>query len=374
MSKLKICLLVPLLTAGQLLAAPDSGATARKTAIIVENRAGKQHNDKIPVLEDLITSRIAGEGFSVLSRDVVTRALKEYPIPGETKASADDAPGKQLDSLLENSTTILRLAQNIGADFILIPSILSCGSEKRTYNGNGVSTVNNIYTMRIAYKLIEGGEGGAVKGGTVVSTKTLRQSDGLQIENTDLFNELLDDAAGQLAEAIIQASKAVPTTVAKAAMVNFSVVCTMTDIRDQPITVPNVQVKADNRVAKTDGGIAVQPLDVTVELDGVAIGSAPGSFQARPGLHKIRLSREGFKDWERTINIFAGQKLNVALQMSDEGYARWKDNLSFLQGLENDRKLTDAEVKRIEGIAKFFSESHYRVDTKENVKIYKSLY
>jgi hypothetical protein len=374
MSKLKICLLVPLLAAGQLLAAPDSGATARKTAIIVENRAGKQHNDKIPVLEDLITSRIAGEGFSVLSRDVVTRALKEYPIPGETKASAEDAPGKQLDSLLENSTTVLRLAQNIGADFILIPSILSCGSEKRTYNGNGVSTVNNIYTMRIAYKLIEGGEGGAVKGGTVVSTKTLRQSDGLQIENTDLFNELLDDAAGQLAEAIIQAGKAVPTTVAKATMVNFSVACTMTDIRDQPITVPNVQVKADNRVAKTDGGIAVQPLDVTVELDGVAIGSAPGSFQARPGLHKIRLSREGFKDWERTINIFAGQKLNVALQMSDEGYARWKDNLSFLQGLENDRKLTDAEVKRIEGIAKFFSESHYRVDTKENVKIYKSLY
>ena len=27
----------------------------------------------------------------------------------------------------------------------------------------------------------------------------------------------------------------------------------------------------------------------------------------------------------------------------------------------------------MEGIAKFFSESHYRVDTKENVKIYKSL-
>jgi hypothetical protein len=48
--------------------------------------------------------------------------------------------------------------------------------------------------------------------------------------------------------------------------------------------------------------------------------------------------------------------------------------MAFLQLLQDDRKLTDAEVKKIEGIAKMFSESHYRVDTKENVKIYKSLY
>jgi hypothetical protein len=125
--------------------------------------------------------------------------------------------------------------------------------------------------------------------------------------------------------------------------------------------VPNVQLRSDRRVTRADGNLEVQPLDVTVELDGVAIGSAPGSFQARPGLHKLRLSREGFKAWERTINIDSGGKLRVAMQMSDAGYSRWKDNLSFLQGLEVDRKLTDAEVKRFEGIAKFFSESHYRV-------------
>ena len=110
-------------------------------------------------------------------------------------------------------------------------------------------------------------------------------------------------------------------------------------------------------------------IDVTVELDGVALGSAPGDFKARPGLHKISLSREGFDTWERTINIYEGQTLRVALQMSAAGYARWTDATSFLAGLDKDRKLTDAEVKRIEGLAKFYSESHYRVDTKENLHI-----
>jgi len=39
---------------------------------------GAQLNDKVSVLEDLLSSRIAGNGYSVLSRDVVTRALKDY--------------------------------------------------------------------------------------------------------------------------------------------------------------------------------------------------------------------------------------------------------------------------------------------------------
>ena len=54
------------------------------------------------------------------------------------------------------------------------------------------------------------------------------------------------------------------------------------------------------------------------------------------------------------------------MQMSDQGFARWQENLAFLQLLDNNRKLTDAEVKRIEGVAKFFSESHYRLDATNN--------
>jgi len=372
MPKINVCLIVSLLAGGQMMAQETGAAPPRKAAIIVENRAGKELNDKVPVLEDLLASRIAGQGFSVLSRDVVTRALKEYPAAGE-KASPADAPGRQLDSLLENNTTALRLAQNLGADFILVPAITTFGHEKKTYTGNGIQTVNWVYTLRVSYRLAEAGEGGAIKGATVVASKTIRESAGLQVESSDMVNELLDDAATQLAEVVVKSSAALPR-VTQAAMVNFSIACTMTDIKEQPITVPNVQVTSDNRIMKTNGAIEVQPLDVTVELDGVAIGSAPGSFQARPGLHKLRLSREGFKDWERTVNVMEGQKLHVALQMSDAGFARWEENMAFLQALENGRKLTDAQVKLIEGIAKYWSESHYRVDTKENIKIYKSLY
>ncbi len=342
----------------------------RKIAIIVQNRGSAGLNDKVAVLEDLVASRVAGKGFSVISRDDVTRSLKNY-------ADGKNPNGEltALDRSLEDNSSALRLAQNLGADYILVPSIISLGTEKKNYNGNGISTLNITHRLRVSYKIVEAGQGGAVRGGAFTSEKTIRQTGDLQTESSDIVNDLLDDAAEQLAAAIVESGKSLPTEVAKAAMVNFNVACTMTDPRQQPILISAIGITADNKVVVTNQPIAVQALDVTVELDGVALGSAPGTLQGRPGLHKIRLSREGFNTWERTINIYDGQKLRVALQMSEAGYARWADTTAFLATLDNNRKLTDAEVKRIEGIAEFFKNSHYRVDTKENVHVtYKSLF
>src|ERR1700690_680180 len=77
-----------LLAAGSLFAA-DAPATPplRKVAIIVENRAGAQLNDKVLVLEDLLSSRIAGKGYSVISREVTLNALKTYPSVGIAASS-----------------------------------------------------------------------------------------------------------------------------------------------------------------------------------------------------------------------------------------------------------------------------------------------
>ncbi|MEI8290463.1 MAG: PEGA domain-containing protein [Verrucomicrobiota bacterium] len=342
----------------------------RKIAIIVQNRGSAGLNDKVAVLEDLVVSRVAGRGFSVISRDDVTRSLKNY--------SAGKDPNGELSALdrsLEDGSSALRLAQNLGADYVLVPSIVSLGTEKKNYNGSGISTLNITHRLRVSYKIIEGGVGGAVRGGAFASEKNIRQTGDLQTESSDIVNDLLDDAAEQLAAAIVESGKSLPAEVAKAALVNFNVACTMTDPRQQPILISALGITADNRVVVTNPPVALQALDVTVELDGVALGSAPGVLQGRPGLHKIRLSREGFDPWERTINIYEGQTLRVALQMSAAGYARWADTTAFLAGLDATRKLTDAEVKRIEGIAEFFKNSHYRVDTKENVHVtYKSLF
>ena len=440
-------------------ATPAPAEAQKKILIIVENRADAALNDKISVLEDLVSSRVAGKGFSVISRDVTINAIKSYDTAGiavttqsalnangqsasvhnsagaavvqadsaqtaaisaaaksgdqnnsggldlarkdsaqaaVSQAQADIASGHgsaslnlgradsaqvaatpetaKLDRALSDNTSALRLAQNLGVDYILVPAITSYGTEKKSYTGNGIQTLNTLHRLRVSYKIVEAGAGGAVRGGTFVSESTTRDTGSVQTDSTDTLNSLLDDAADQLAAAITASGQSLPVEVAKAGMVNFRVACTMTDPRQQPIVVSAASVSADNKLMVTNQPAIVQPMDVTVELDGVALGSAPGDFKAQPGLHKLRLSREGFDDWERTINVYDGQTLRVALQMSDAGYARWAAATAFLSKLDNTRKLTDAEAAQMDGLAKFLSESHYRVDTKENVHLNKSLY
>jgi len=292
----------------------------------------------------------------------------------DTVQVAETSGTTKLDQLLNDNTSALRLSQTLGVDFILIPAITSYGTERKTYNANGIATVNLLHKLRVSCKIVEANEGGAVRSSMVLAEKNLRDSGDLKTDSSDVINGLLDDAADQLADTLVASAKTLPMEVAKAAMVSFKVVCTMTDPRQQPILVSAIGISADNKVIVTNQPVAVQAMDVTVEVDGVAIGSAPGDFKARPGLHKLSLSREGFDTWSRTVNLYEGQTLRVALQMSPAGYARWAATTDFLATLDSNRKLTDAEVKRIEGLAEFFKNSHYRVDTKENAKVYKSLY
>jgi len=66
----------------------------RKVAIIVENRADPSLNDKVATLEDLVTSRVAGKGFAIISRDVTLNALKTYSTAGITADVKSTATAK----------------------------------------------------------------------------------------------------------------------------------------------------------------------------------------------------------------------------------------------------------------------------------------
>jgi hypothetical protein len=147
-----------------------------KAGILVDNKAVIDLSDKVSVLEDKLNSDLAGKGFS-------TTALHNT------------------DNLDVASQQFIALAQNSGVNFIIHASIGSFDSEKKTYTGNGVSTDNYIYTLRVTYQLIEAGEGRAITGHTVVATKQIRQSGSLQTDSPAVISDLLDDAAGQIVAA-----------------------------------------------------------------------------------------------------------------------------------------------------------------------------
>jgi hypothetical protein len=337
--------------------AQPSAPSTYKAAIFVSNRAGPEHDAKLGSLEDYIVSGVTDKGVSVISRETALNAVGK--LDPNAKANA-------LDDQLAQSSSAVRLAQTLGADYLLQVTLSSVGQTKNKVSAYGVNTTNDERTVRVSYKILDGTTGASLTADTVKASRVVQGTANASEENSDVINELLDEAAQKVAVSlkrrIDQGRIAAPAT--DAGLVNVTI---RTEVAD--LVIPDVRIGVEHTVTISESKFKVSPMAATVEVDGLAIGSAPGTFEVKPGLHKLRVTREGFAPWERTVNFVKNMTLNVAMQMTDAGFARWKESSAFLNDLKNGAKLTDAEVKRLEGEAKMLEQSGFRVDTKEGITI-----
>ena len=327
-----------------------------KAAIFISNRAGAALDEKIMALEDFITARITDLGFQVISRETVADALRAFD---PATASGNARPEGSLEAKLTEQSSALRLSQNLGADYLIVASIASFGTNKRAVDAYGVKGVFADSNLRVTYKILDGTTGGSLTADTIKVTSSSRQTENASEDKEDALNELLDQASEQLAGSLktrVAQRRITPAT--KAA--SFVTMTIKTEAADMMI--PDVRIGAENTVTLSESKFKVSPLSVVVEVDGVAVGTAPGEISLKPGFSKLRLTREGFKPWERTINAVNGQTLTVALEMSAEGYARWQESTAFINTLKNNAKLTDAEAQKLRGQAKMFEQSGYKMD------------
>lgn len=333
-----------------------------KAAIFISNRAGEAFDSKMMALEDLVTARVTDKGMQVLSREVIADAMRAF----DPAVASAPRPADSLDAKLTEQSSVLRLSQGLGADYLLIASVASIGSKERAVNAYGVNTVTKDTTMRVTYKILDGNTGGSITADAIKVTVGTRQTENLAEANDDIYNDLLDQAAVQLADSLSAkiAQRRIAPVSAAGALVNLTI-----NIDAADLFVPDVRIDDDHTIRIGESKLSVSPLQVTVEVDGVAVGTAPGTVQVRPGFSKLRLTREGYRTWERTINAVNGQTLTVAMQMTDATIARWKDATAFMNELKNGAKLTDAQVKVLEGQAQMLRQSGFKVDTKDAPQI-----
>lgn len=187
------------------------------------------------------------------------------------------------------------------------------------------------------------------------------------------IDDLLDDATSKVAVSMETklASTQIPAPVETPENVTIRI-----DVETADLYIPDVRLGPESTVSILDGELKVAPLDVTVEVDGTAVGKAPGSITLKPGFSRLRLTREGYEPWERMINAVDGQTLQVAMQMDEQGLRRWKELTLFAHELKNDAKLTDAQIQLIEGLAQMLEQSGLRIDFggAQSLEKYKSLF
>lgn len=362
-TKLRLFLALAAAGAGALVSAQVIGLPAtddtRTVAIFVANRAGPAGDDQLGALEDYITGSITDLGVRVISGETALNAVA---------AMAPGAAANDLDAQLAQSTSAVRLAQTLGANYLLQVTIAGFDSNQRMIDAYGVKTTNDERTARVTYKILDGVNGASLVADTVRVSKVYQQTDTTTDQRSGVLNSLLDEAAQKVAVSLKRqldrGRLAAPSALAGDVAVTIT-----TELAD--VYIPDVRIDQESTISISQSKFKVAALSATVEIDGIAVGTAPGEITTKPGLHKLRVVREGFKPWERTVNFVQGQKLNVALEMTDAAYSRWQDATAFINNLKDGAKLTDAQVKVLEGEAKMLEQSGFKVNvnTKEGIRI-----
>lgn len=345
--------------------ATPAKAAAAGVFIAVRNLAGDALKGKEQAFEDLVASRVSAEtGVAILSRAEAVKRLSA------AEGKQADLDGDKVDRSFDDGASALRLAQNLDAEGLLSLSIVSYGKETLAYTGNGIVTNNDKHTLRVSWKLLEAGRGSGIVGGTETATRIVRQSAGLVEIPGDLLNGLLDDAAAKVAEGVrsrLAGDKTAATAmkVAAAKRVKFSV-----GVTARNVFFPELASDKDGVLRISQEKTPVQLDGVTVELDGAAVGTAPfaAPVETRPGLHKLRLSRDGFKPWQGVVNLHDGFTFNAALELDEAGLARWREQSAFIQNLKAGEKLTDAQVAYIRAQADNLKNYGFKVDFKVDAK------
>ena len=377
-------------------------AEVYRTLIIVDNRAGAEFNDEVARFESEVAAGVGDMDFlSIISRDDVVKGQKVYDGEAPTASSPEDyraqkeSAWRRLNGFIlgreekisgtattdedwktARSSTAINMAEVLGADLVLAVSLDSVNVENKAYSGNGINAQNVIYTLRGTYKLLDINFGGTIISAPLKATKTVRQTEGLKVGNTGIIADMMEKAAADIAKDI-KGKKAKVTALKINEVMEVAVSCTAQDMKNT-LSLPNIYMNEDGKVHMESVPLEVE-LVATVELDGFAVGTTPCTIKARPGVHKLRVVCPGFKDYAGNVKVSEdGMKLDIPLQMTEAGLARWKGMQLFATTLKTGAVLTSAEVEKIRGEAEMLRNSYFQITELPDIHVhdgaYRSLY
>ncbi len=313
---------------------------APKAALFVQNRAGAQLESRLDAFNDLVSTRLTEAGFEVIrSQDVLARFTESR----RAEAAQELRQGVEALQTVKSEGTVdgpsqeasaLRIAQLMGADCLVMASMVSLGENRVRVQSYGVPQEVTTTTFRMALRVLEGACGSQIYGDTIAVSDKVVQNANLQVEAGDQLDGLLDQGAVEL------------TARVRGSMARIE------EARVAGAALATVTLNA--------------PAGAAVELDGVAVGTAPGTFQVRPGVHEVRVTREGYATWEKTVAFADGQTLDIPMELSAVGLAR-KGELeeqARVDDIAREQSAAEAKAKTTlaDGAAKQMSESYIRLE------------
>ena len=350
----------------------ERSVAPKRVALFVRNDSGNPKlADSGKNLEFALSARLNNLGFAVVDHDLALRNLNDYLGNPNAKYRSEASNFKRLfagdspDAKLFENAPGLRIAEFIGADYILSVSIGGLTAERKVFDGYDIKTLNTTYRLRASYN-IYGGDGAGTAGGAVGAQKTVRQTGNLVEISDDVLDSLLEDAAAQAAAKLGVQNEEGKIVSKGVSFGEVKIVCELADLSFPEVVLKNGRYELASTV------FPVKIPYVTADIDGMA-HTLGGKIRLSKGVHVLKIDQRDIVPIEKTFNITGSpdQTLAFTLNLTDGARNRLKADMAFLEEMKNRAKLsderrilTDAEADRIRGMAKMFEQSGFKVDAK----------
>jgi len=333
MKKAWVMMMVAAAIAGTVQAAP-------RAALFVQNRAGAQLEPQLDAFNDLLATRLSDAGFEVvryqdvLDRFTESRAAEQAQ---ELRQGVEALQAMKSEGTVDGPSkeaSAQRIAQLMEADVLVMASLVSLGENTIRTQSYGVPQKVSTTTLRTALRVLNGANGAQVYGDTLPVSDKVFENANLQVDAGDQLNTLLDRGAAELAARVRGSMARIEAAAAEPVLAS--------------VTLRSV------------------PEGAAVEVDGAVVGTAPGTFQLRPGVHEVRVTKEGYATWEKSVAFADGQTMEIALERSAAGIDR-KGDLEA-QDIAREQSEADAFATKTVagGIGESASNSYIRLEGMPN--------
>lgn len=324
----------------------EVSAEAPKAALFVQNRAGAAFDSKLDMFADAIAGDLSAAGFSVvrpedtLDRSAASPTDAAYPETLHRSAELFQSIKAEsaVDTTPAEAASALNVARTLDADCLVMASILSVGENTVRSTAYNLPTTSRTRVLRVALRVLSGRDGSQLYGDRVVVTDRIIDTAYQQTDAGDQLDMLLDQASSEIASRVstaIDSGKFKPGALAGSA------------------------------AAAADGEIEVTinaPAASSVEIDGVVVGTAPGAFRIAPGVHRLRVAKEGYAAWENSVKLRDGQTLDIALEYSGVGLERRGERMAQDRDDDVIRRQSEAQAALAHGQAVAASNSYMRIE------------
>lgn len=370
--------------------------TLRRVAIFANNNAGKEFDDALPRILDQVAAQAAGENFEFIDHRDALMAIQAMPDAVKTAEGVAQQAGVEMlqaginrsqgnrsnknlggsgttmDERLLAQSSIVQLAQQLDADYIMRISLDRFDKSVRDRKFGEARWLETTYTLSATYKLMDFG-GYSIGGNTLRVKRSEKKGEDDRSQMGAFADGLDEEVAEKLAkEMIARAAIWRKSSLTKSKIPVFFDTLAMS-MDNQPMYVPQFDTNQAQVVLGTQVPARIAAL---VEVDGVTVGTTDCEVPLTPGVHKVRFYSDGHDDVTMTINAREGLKIVAPMRITEGEMERIQKLQSFINDLTLKRKFGEAEVKVLEGEAEKLRNSHIRIDANNmpDMHIYRSLF